>query len=96
MSTSDVDDGWQRPTTQGNSMTTSTFWVCTGERAIKTFAVSLITMWGSAQFNILTVDWKTSLGISAGMGVLSVLGSIASLPIGPPQSPSLVYEKIGS
>ncbi len=72
---------------------TSTFWMCTGERALKTIAGSIITLWGTTQSNVLTIDWKTSLGISAAMGLLSVLGSIASLPIGPAKSPSLVHEQ---
>lgn len=86
-------DGWQQPATKQGTWMNSTFWLCTGERALKTIAQTLIALWGGNQFNILTVDWKAALGVSVGAGVLSVLFSVASLPVGPGQSPSLVHEQ---
>lgn len=85
-------DDWQRPTTPPQQPMT-TFWAATAERALKTVAQTLLALWGGTQFNLLTVDWKTALGISTGAGALSILTSLASLPIGPTQSPSLIHEK---
>jgi hypothetical protein len=71
---------------------TSKFWKETAERAIKSFCQALIVMWSSdVAFDFLEVDWQKTLGVAAGMAVLSVLTSIVSASVGPDKdSPSLV------
>lgn len=71
-------------------MLTAAFAKAALERAVKTFAQALLSLWGAGAFDILHVDWSQSLGVAAGAGVLSVLTSVVSLPVGPAGSPSLV------
>lgn len=77
---------------EGVSVLSSAFWAAAFERAIKTIAQTLLSLWlvGDVMFNLLTVDWTAALGIAAGAGVISLLTSIVSLPVGTPGSPSLV------
>lgn len=60
------------------------------ERAVKTVAQTLLALWGAGVFDILHVDWASAFGVSVGAGVLSVLTSVVSLPVGPAGSPSVV------
>ena len=53
-----------------------------GERAVKTFAQTLIAYFGAGSLDLLHTDWKTALSLAGGAGVLSVLSSLVSLPIG--------------
>jgi hypothetical protein len=71
---------------------TSSFWVSAVERAVKSFAQSLLAIWGGGVFNVLSVNWGSALGIAAGAAVLSLLTSLVSLPFGPSDSPSVVRE----
>jgi len=73
-------------------MLSAAFWTSALERALKTVAQSLLSLWlvGDVMFNILTVDWTSALGVAAGAGVISLLTSVISLPVGAPDSPSLV------
>jgi hypothetical protein len=76
------------------SMETPRFWVETAERAGKTVAQFLITMWAmTGPMDLFSVDWKTTVGLALGTGLLSVLTSIISSGVGPPNSPSLVGKK---
>jgi hypothetical protein len=69
---------------------TLVFWALALERALKSTAQALLVVWGSAEVNVLTVNWTTAVGVALTAGVLSVLTSIVSLPFGPTNSPSLV------
>lgn len=73
-------------------MWTSKFWKETAERAIKSFCQGLLVLWASdSAFDIVQVDWKSSLGIAAGYAVISVLTSIVTGGVGPDKdSPSAV------
>jgi len=70
------------------------FWISVAERALKSFAYSLLMLWplGDKALSLWNVDWKSALGGAGMTALLSVLGSIASKPIGPDDSPSLVGE----
>lgn len=71
-------------------MWTAKFWKESTERAVKTFAQSLLALLGANSVNILEVDWQQALGVSVGAGVLSILTSIASSHVSKEDSPSLV------
>ena len=71
-------------------MWTQTFWRQALERAIKSLAQSMILAFAGSEVNVLTLDWKTLLGAGLGGMLLSLLTSIASVGIGPSDSPSLV------
>lgn len=63
------------------------------ERAIKTVAQTLITLWlADGVFNLLVVDWAQTLGVALGAGAISVLTSLASAQSGDKNSASLVVE----
>ena len=71
-------------------MFTKSFVLQLVERAIKTFAQTLVALAGASQMDWLSLDWlqlAATAGIAAG---LSVLTSIASDKIGPADSPSMV------
>jgi hypothetical protein len=75
-------------------MYTELFWKDAFERAVKTVAQSLITLWlvGNEVFNILTVNWQQAFGVAAGAGLISLLMSIVSAKVGDNQSASLVVD----
>lgn len=72
-------------------MRTREFWVSAGERAVKTFAQSLLATL-VVFTGVLEVDWVNSLSAAALATVISVLSSLASAGVGPDGSPSLVGE----
>lgn len=61
-------------------MFTKLFWKDAVERAIKTVAQTLVTLFlaSGEVFNLLVVDWKQALGVASGAGLLSILMSIGS------------------
>lgn len=61
-------------------LTDKIFWSDAIERALKTVAQSIISLWGIADgvFNLINVNWEQTLGVAGGAGVLSILMSIAS------------------
>jgi len=75
-------------------MFTKLFWKDAVERAIKTMAQTLVTLWltSDAVFNILTVDWAKALGVAVGAGVLSVLTSVGSAATSGTDTASLVVD----
>lgn len=73
-------------------MRTKQYWADLGERAVKTFAQSLIAVL-AVGVPIWEMDWVEGLGIAAGATVLSVLTSIASAGARNPESASLVAPK---
>jgi hypothetical protein len=58
------------------------------ERAIKTFAQTLVALAGASHW--LTLDWVQLAATAAIAAGLSVLTSIASDKVGPTDSPSMV------
>lgn len=70
-------------------MRTSTFWIDTAERAIKTVAQSLIATL-AVGIPLWEIDWLDSLGVALTAGLISLLTSIASTATGSAESASLV------
>lgn len=75
---------------------TTTFWADTAERAIKTVAQSILSLWLVADqlLNILTVDWVQTAGVALGAGAISVLTSIVSASITSNDSASLAVKSV--
>ena len=71
-------------------MFTKSFLLQLAERAIKTFAQTLVALTGASQMYWLSLDWPQLAATSAIAAGLSVLTSIASDKIGPTDSPSMV------
>jgi hypothetical protein len=69
---------------------TVSFWRAAGERAAKSFAGAALTLFGAGPLDVLHIDWESTLSLSAGAAVVSVLMSLASSQIGTPGSPSLL------
>lgn len=69
------------------------FWVAAGERAVKTFAQSLVALF-VAGVTVLTIDWQQALAVAATAAVVSVLTSVASVRLGPFEGPSLAGEAV--
>lgn len=70
------------------------FWIAATERAVKTFAQTLIALIGTTAVTIVDLDWLQMLGVSATATLLSVLTSIASANFGSNPGPSLADETI--
>ena len=75
-------------------MYTKLFWKDAAERAVKTVAQTLVTLFLTSEvvFNILTVDWTQALGVGLGAGVLSILMSIGSAAKNGTDTASLVVD----
>lgn len=72
-------------------MLSKSFWMGALDRAVKTAAQALLTLWGSSEvLNILDINVVESLGVAAGMAVLSLLTSVASAPAGDKGSSALL------
>ncbi|MGH3799730.1 MAG: holin [Pseudonocardiaceae bacterium] len=71
-------------------MFTYRFWQLASERAIKTFAQTLVAILSATSVGLLTAPWITALSTAGMAAVLSVLTSMASAPVGEPNSPSLL------
>ena len=74
-------------------LTTLVFWRAACERAIKTFAQTLVVLLGAGATGITSVPWADNLGIAATTAVLSLLTSVASSTVGLP-GPSLATESV--
>lgn len=71
-------------------MLTSRFWALAFERAIKTFAQSLLAVLGANGIGLLTAPWITALSTAGMAALLSVLTSVTSEPVGQRGSPSVL------
>lgn len=67
---------------QNSTIDTKYFWARAGERALKTFAQTLVAQIGAGAVSIVDIPWPAVLGISATATVLSVATSILSIPLG--------------
>lgn len=66
----------------------SYFWKATAERAVKSFAQSLLAILSASSLGLLQVDWLTCLSTAGMATLLSLLSSIASTRVGAPADPS--------
>lgn len=66
------------------------FWRFTTERAIKSFAQSLVAVLSVGGLGVLDVNWLTALSTAGMATLLSVLTSISSSQIGPRDNPSVI------
>jgi len=73
-------------------MLTKKFGLDTLERAVKTFAQSLVALLGAGATNIVLLNWPDMLGVSATAALLSVLTSVVSLPVGDNGTASVVKQ----
>jgi hypothetical protein len=71
-------------------MFTAFFWKCSLERALKSFAQSLLAVVGVGQVGVVDIAWPAALSTAATAGVLSILTSLASARVGTQDDPSLV------
>ncbi len=72
-------------------MLTAEFWKAAAERALRTVAQVLLSLWvGSGAFNAFSIDVFEALGVALGAALISVLMSI--VPAGPEGSPSWVKD----
>jgi hypothetical protein len=71
-------------------MWTKNFWKQAAERAVKSAAQALLGLWTLDGFNVLQADLPVAGGVALGAAVLSVLTSVASLPFGEDDDPSVV------
>lgn len=72
----------------------SRFWIAASERAVKTFAQTLVALIGTGAVGVLEIDWLQMLSISATATILSILSSVASSNFGSHPGPSLADETI--
>jgi hypothetical protein len=80
------------PPTSGGDVFTRSWLIGTADRALKSFAASLILLLGGGTtgLNILHVDWQQALDTAAGAAVLAILFAAASAPLGDPGTTSLL------
>lgn len=71
-------------------MFTTYFWKATLERAVKSFAQSLLALLSAQQLGLFDVVWVTTLSTAGMVALLSVLTSLASSQVGNAQDPSVL------
>lgn len=76
-----------------DEMATAGFWASAAERAAKTFAQTALVLFGAGPLDVLSIAWETTLSLSAGAALVSILTSLASAQTGAKGTPSLVKER---
>lgn len=76
-----------------DDIATVSFWKATGERLVRAFAVSMLSLLGAGVIDILHVPWTTDLSISGGAAVASLLASLVASQVGDKGSPSFLKGK---
>lgn len=78
-----------------SDLTSSIFWKDAAERAVKTFAQSLVASVGvGAVAPVWQLGWAEALGIALTATLLSVLTSVASIGAAQPGTPSAINYEI--
>jgi hypothetical protein len=62
-------------------MWTTRFWKETVERALKTFAQTIVALLGVGGFGIIDAPWRSSLSVAGLAALLSILSSIGSATV---------------
>lgn len=75
-------------------MWTADFWKAVTERAVKTFAQSLLAVVAVGQVGFNDINWLASLSIAGVATVASILSSVASYNLGAYEGPSLTDESL--
>lgn len=75
-------------------MFTKTFWLDAGERALKTFAQVLLSVFAVSGVTVLNADWTEALAVAATATLGSFLTSIVSNKISSTDTASLVEEVV--
>lgn len=70
------------------------FWRATLERALSTFAQSLVAILSADGLGLLSVDWRAALSVAGLAFLLAVLKAVAASQVGDNVSPSLANEVI--
>lgn len=73
-------------------MLEKTFWINTGERAVRAFCSAVLACIGVDQVGLADVDWASAGSIGVVAAVVSVLTSLVALGVGPSDSPSFTYD----
>jgi hypothetical protein len=73
----------------GGNPYTKAWAIGTADRALKSFAATLIVLLGGGT-TALNIDWQAALGSAAGATLLSLLFSAASAPLGESGTTSLL------
>jgi hypothetical protein len=71
-------------------MWTKRFWVDAGERAVRTFAQSLLALLTGSATDLIHTAWPADLSIAAMATVLSLLTSIVASGVGSSTSAALI------
>lgn len=71
-------------------MLSKPFWKDALERAVKTAAQTAVALIGTGAVGIIDVDWANIASVSGVAALVSLLTSVASGPIGEPDTPSVV------
>jgi hypothetical protein len=68
------------------------FWRLSLERAVKTFAQTLLAILGVGGLGLLDAPWVTALSTAGMATLLSLLSSVTSMQVGDPTNPSMIPE----
>lgn len=71
-------------------LVTGSYWRQVAERAVKTAGQALVATWAVDGLDLAAADWRGYLALATSGALLSVATSLASLPLGPQGTPSLV------
>jgi r1t holin len=86
----------ERDAVAGKGIWTVVFWQDTSERVVSTFSATLLSEWTANSLstlfgvNLVTVDWKTSLGLAGGAALATLLKCLSASNVGDPTSASLL------
>ncbi|MEU0133409.1 holin [Streptomyces sp. NPDC006296] len=61
-----------------STLTTSSFWKATGERAVRTFAQAELALLGGDGLGLVDVDWGPALSIGGLAALLAVLTAVVA------------------